>query len=341
MLLDDRLVFIIAAPRSGTTLLARLLHATPGAWAPPEPHLLPGVVHCGLLERVERAPYDPIRGQRALRAFSQRLPGGRDDIDAALRGLVEGLYARALEGAGRPGALFVDKTPANALVIRHLHRLFPRARFLLLTRHPAAVFHSYATSFFDGDFQAAWRFHPLLVRYLPRLAWLARQEGPSLHRLRFEDLVQHPERELAAVCAFLGLGFDLGALDYHRAAWPDGAEGDPTGVHRFQRPEPARAGAWTGRLAADGDALRVVARQLALVEDADLEILGWPRATLWEPLVHAVPSARHRRAWERYSRERRLLLWARRTLATESMGPLRTAARTVLEVLTRAGFGEL
>jgi hypothetical protein len=339
MALDDRLVFIIGAPRSGTTLLARLLHATPGAWAPPEPHLLPGLVHSGVLRRVERAAYDPVRGGRAVGRFVRGLPGGREAYLRGLRDLCEGLYARALEAAPAGTTHFVDKTPANALVIRELVEIFPQARFVLLTRHPAAIFHSYATSFFDGDFAAAARFNPVLQRYLPELAWLAVQTAPTPHVLSFEDLVTQPAGELRRLCDALGLPYDAGALDYQRAPWPAGAEGDPVGAPGFARPEPSRAWAWVPRMAGDEKALAVVGRQLGGLADEDLAILGWPRQQLWAPLRAARPGRQPRRRWDRYSTQRRLLLVVRRLLSNPRVAPLRGRARDLLTVLGRPGLG--
>jgi hypothetical protein len=44
---------------------------------------------------------------------------------------------------------FLDKTTANALVLPFLQRLYPDAKYVVLTRHPLAVFSSYANSFFN------------------------------------------------------------------------------------------------------------------------------------------------------------------------------------------------
>jgi hypothetical protein len=339
MSLDDRLVFVLGAPRSGTTLLARLLHATPGAFATPEPHLIPGLVHSGVLGRVDRAPYDPIRAQRAQRRFVAGLPGGEAAYLTALRGFCEELYAQALATGPAGSTHFVDKTPANLLAIESLARAFPRARYLSISRHPGAIFHSYAQSFFDGDFEAAWRFNPILARYLPRQAWLLRCQDLSLHALSFERLVRSPEESLSAVCRFLGLAYDPGALDYQRAPWPRGGEGDPVGAPRHERPEPSRAWAWTGRLARDEAARRVVERQLEGVSDADLALLGWPRDQLWAPLERA-GSAPWGRDWSRHARRRRALLWARRALRNDALKPLRQGLRTAWEILDREGFGD-
>ncbi len=63
--------------------------------------------------------------------------------------------------------LFLDKTPAYALVLDFIARIYPYAKFVVLTRHPLAVFSSYAESFFNGDYAAAQAYNPILERYVP------------------------------------------------------------------------------------------------------------------------------------------------------------------------------
>ena len=57
---EDRLVFLIGPPRSGSTLLTRMLGAHSKIHAPAEPHLLTPLAHLGYYASVEKAPYDPV-----------------------------------------------------------------------------------------------------------------------------------------------------------------------------------------------------------------------------------------------------------------------------------------
>ena len=306
----DHLVFLISAPRSGSTMLMRVLHASGVVHVLPEPHIIPPLAHLGFRARVRHAPYDPLQAGRGLRAFVQQsLPKGERDYLEALRACSDRLYDRAWSGAPAGARLLLDKTPANALEPRFLARLYPRARYLVLTRHPAGLFHSYAHSFFDGDFRAAGEHNPVLARYLPRIAWLLRQEKLRLLHVRYEDFLGQPERELARICRFLAIPCAPEALDYGRVPLQRQGPGDPTGVERFQRPEPARAAAWMARM--DDEAVRVVAQQLARVPDQDLRDWGTPRGQLWRGLGERRGGA-HERRWDRWSAERRLLRWGRK-----------------------------
>jgi hypothetical protein len=144
--MEDRLVFLIGAPRSGTTLLARMLSSHSAIQGGPEPHLITPIAHLGYFGRVDKAPYDPFIAAQAARVLVEGLPRGEADYLDALRAYTDHVYGCMLEGAGK--RFLLDKTPANALVLPFLAKLYPRARYVVLTRHPAAVFASFAESFF-------------------------------------------------------------------------------------------------------------------------------------------------------------------------------------------------
>jgi hypothetical protein len=61
----DRPVFLIGAPRSGSTRLARMLGSHPEIFAPAEPHLMPPLAHLGFHEPVTRRPTTRPRRRRA------------------------------------------------------------------------------------------------------------------------------------------------------------------------------------------------------------------------------------------------------------------------------------
>lgn len=337
--MQDKLVFLISAPRSGSTLLARMLGAHSGVFAPAEPHLMPPLAHLGFHERVDEAPYDPIVTQRGLRAFVSLLPRGEEDWLDALRAATDTLYGRALAVSGRQ--LFLDKTPAYALVLDFLTALYPKARYVVLTRHPVAVWSSYVDSFFDGDPEAAHARNPVLERYVPAIARLLREAPVPLLHLRYEDLVQEPERQLGEVCRFLDLPFEPGMVEYGGAQpvapRADRALGDPIGVDRETRPTTGSLSKWVGALQ-DHPLLLAQSREIvARLVDPDLAAWGYPPGPLRRELAALEPRAagpgRARRG--RYALERRLLVLLRRNIHHSARGRLIRRIRTVCDVLLR------
>ena len=71
---QDRLIFLIGAPRSGTTLLARMLSAHSQIHGRAEPHLITPVAHLGYFGKVQKAPYDQNNVEQAIREVVAEIP---------------------------------------------------------------------------------------------------------------------------------------------------------------------------------------------------------------------------------------------------------------------------
>jgi hypothetical protein len=335
---DERLLFVIGPPRSGSTLLARMIGAHSQVLAPAEPHLLTPLAHLGYYERVEAAPYDPVISQAAIRELVRALPGGERDYLAALRACTDALYGRLLEGSG--ARLLLDKTPAYALVLPFVAALYPKARYVVLVRNPFAVWSSYVESFFDGDHEAAHRFNPILERYVPAIARFLREPPVAIARVRYEELVAEPERRMRELCPFLGLDFEPGMVDYGEAAPNPAAArglGDPVTVARETRPTTRSLARWAEAWAGEPAKVAQAEEILARLDDADLAAWGFARAEL-EAELRAVPRAgapRRRARLTRHALERRLLVRLRRNIHRNALGRLVRRIRTVCDVLLR------
>src|SRR4029453_17844985 len=200
--MHERLVFLIGSPRSGSTLTARMLGAHSAVYAPAETHLLTPLAHLRLYAKVEKAPYDPIITRQGAHELVRMLPGGEEDYLAALRACSDTIYERLLAASGRQRLL--EKTPAYALVLDFLAKLYPKAKYLVLTRHPPPVWSADGEAVFDGDHEAAHLNNPLLERYVPAIARFLREGPVPLLHLRYEQLVREPHAELGLRCGFLG-----------------------------------------------------------------------------------------------------------------------------------------
>ncbi len=337
--MQDRLVFLIGAPRSGTTLTARMLGAHPDVLAPPEPHLMPPLAHLGFHERVDAAPYDPVITQIGLRELVAGLPGGERDYLDGLRRFTDHVYARSLEPSRR--RIYLDKTPAYALVLDFLAKLYPQAKYVVLTRHPMAIWSSYVDSFFDGDAAAAHARNPVLERYVPAIARFLRERPVPLLHVRYEDLVRDPEKHLREICDFVGIAFTPAMIQYGDAEGPArpvaAGLGDPVGVDRQKRPTTASVGKWAAALAADPVRLGQSREIAARLTDEDLATWGLSGPDLRRSLAEIAPTAAgpNRAQLTRYAVERRLLVVLRRNIHTNALGRLVRRVRTLCDVLLR------
>lgn len=329
--IDRRLIFLISAPRSGSTLLQRMIGSHTAIHTHPEPHLITPLAHLGYYRNVDRAPFDHINSAEALRHFVSNLPGGEADYVDALRAYTNHLYGRMLEGSG--DAYFLDKTPAYALVLDVLGRLYPNAKYVVLTRHPLAVFSSYANSFFAGDWEKAYAFNPLLRRYVPAIARLIRAQRPGSVHVRYEQLVASPEDELARVFAYLEVPNEPQAVDYgHHFRGPKGA-GDPILVDRNTRPVKT-ASSWASELRVDLGKRRLAEAMVDELDAADLATWGWTRDEVFAGIEESTGSPK-RPPRTFYALKRKVLLALRADIHRRPHGRLIRQIRYYCDVLLR------
>jgi len=327
--MQDRLIFLIGAPRSGTTLLARMLASHPDVHGRAEPHLITPIAHLGYYGKVQKAPYDHNNVEQAIREVVAELPGGEADYLAALRAYADRLYEGLLAPSGK--RFFLDKTPAYALVLPFLAKLYPQAKYVVLTRHPLAVLSSYAESFFDGDYAVAVNHNPVLQRYVPALAAFVRDRPVPQVWVKYEELVKDPAMHFRRVCEHVGIPFDGEQSESFKGL------GDPIGVHQHSRPVTSSVSKWAAEIANKPDVLELVSRVLDELDPADLETLGYPREKIVAQLEAAkgAPVPVRAKAPLRYTLERRVLVALRRNIHQNLLGKVLQRARFALDVVLR------
>lgn len=334
--MQERLIFLVGAPRSGTTLLARILSAHSAVYGRAEPHLITPLAHLGYYASVQKAPYDPFNVQQAVHEFVEDLPNGEADYLDALRAYADTMYGRMLETSGK--RFFLDKTPAYALVLPFLAKLYPNAKYVVLTRHPLAILTSYVNSFFDGEWDVALNHNPILQRYVPALAKMVRERPVPLEHIRYEEFVADPEKGFRAICTYLGVEFESSAIDYQESGQSFEGLGDPTGVHQHDRPVTSSVGSWAGEIAANPETLALVRGLVDALDPVDLETLGYPRDEIMAQLDEAEGKGgtpRKRKAPLRYSLQRKLLVRLRKNIHENALGRQLKKIRFALDVLLR------
>lgn len=337
--MEDRMFFVIGSPRSGTTLLMRMLNVHADIYTRPEPHLMTPLAHLGYYDYVGKAPYDPFQAHQAVRAYVSDLPNGERDHLDALRAYADVMYGRMLAPTGR--RYFLDKTPAYGLVLPFLEKLYPNAVYVVLTRNPFAIFSSFAQSFFDDDWEAAHAFNPIVERYVPAMARFLREtKCPRVVHVPYEKLVADPEAHLKAICDKAGLTYDPKMIEYQSASVDGEGLGDPIGVKQHDRPTTASVDKWARSVAGDDKRIALLHQMLAALQDDDLATFGFTRDSVWDALAKVSPEQAEKarskgKKWDRYAVERRALLVLRRNIHHNALGRLLTKVRFYCDVLLR------
>ncbi len=225
-------VFVVGCPRSGTSMLERMVSAHPQIAIIHETHWIAryfrkrtgltrdGIVTPKLVRRLSE--YHRFRYLKTDRKELLDLVAAEGPMTyAAFVSRIFDLYGE------REGKLLVgDKTTGDYIRnIPLLHSLWPKARFVHLIRDGRDVCLS-MLGWPKAERAAGrwdiWREDPVATTAL-WWAWHVRSgveggrsiEGPRYHEIRFESLVERPREEAAALCAFLDLPFEEAMLAYH------------------------------------------------------------------------------------------------------------------------------
>jgi hypothetical protein len=256
-------IFVVGAPRSGTTMMRLILNAHPNIAIPPETSYFPDIYwrHAAPNGTARNAALWPQVVDAFTRLCEARFRPTIDlqEVGDSLRacapdfGLLLALpHARwaAAQGKGRWG----EKTPLHIFYADIIMHLFPAAKIVAMQRDPRAVVASL------NRFVAAGNDTVLNAR-LWRDVWtrgraILGSSVPAAQRLTvcYEDLVGSPEQVTRKVCAFLGEDFDPAMLSFGETA---SGYIDVVRSAKIQQPIHADPAEWRHQLSD---------RQVALVE---------------------------------------------------------------------------
>ena len=271
-----RPVFLLSLPRSGSTLLQRMLGAHSAVSTAAEPWVLISPLYAIRVDGVY-AEYSHKTSAKALQGFAETLPGGRDDYLAEVREMALRLYDKASE----PGArYFLDKTPRYSLVVDELFEMFPDARVIFLWRNPLAVVASIVDTWFGGRW-VPHRHKIDLFTGLEKLVAAQRRHRDTVVTLRYEDLVADPRAVLTRVLAYLDLPWEEAVGSDLRVARVAGSVGDRSGTQRYQAVSADSVDRWKATI---GSPVRKAwcRRYLDWIGDERLAAMGYDHGVLRE-----------------------------------------------------------
>jgi hypothetical protein len=299
---DDRPIFVLGCPRSGTTLLQLMLHGHPRIAIPPETRfLIPTYTR-----RLDFGDLEQRANRRALARFIVRPRGRFEHLGlrrkAIVRQIVNGpptvgsALGIVLRGYGRrfDSPRWGDKRPAYYERLDVILRLFPDAHIVHIVRDPRDSIGSLkVVSWARQDIHHAIARWGQSMRYVDRIAGAA-----PVTEVSYERLVTDPERELRSLAAALGEEYDA-AMAVPQALAPVAVpQRKVWHANTAQPPNPGSIGRWRERLEPWEVQLceRAVGAEMA-ARGYELSNAGRPPLREWTRYlrIHAHRGAAHRR----------------------------------------------
>lgn len=238
----DRPVILVGMPRSGSTILSRLLNESPELFIVNDFYVIQHAEGLGVLKSDLDASEAEVFVANAIRRIKCRIEReDSPDIEDALRitpaqeaeleeyaldiaaegrhpwhELLSLIMCKAGDMMGKPHWGY--NTPQDYLHINTLFDVYPDARVVFLLRDPRGMLKSYK-NVVDNGFHAPNRYHPLIQtlawRTAARVYFQAKQKGQSVLLVRYEDVIDNTNSTLQSIAEFCDVEIpDLNLSDF-------------------------------------------------------------------------------------------------------------------------------
>lgn len=239
----SKMFFIIGSSRSGTTMLARILGRHQDVFTFQELHFFEESWSVGDVER--EVTKDEARVV-LLQLFSTQRDGYLNrkknlSYSREVEGLLNKVYSEVnvvnkhhlfsafmeYETRNNGAILSCEQTPRNVFYVNEIASLFPDARFIYITRDPRDVLLSQKNRWkrrlyaeqaipLSVTLRQWMNYHPIVISLLWRKTntlGVQLSERENVIHVRYEDILNEPEREVETLCRFLGMKFSPHMLD--------------------------------------------------------------------------------------------------------------------------------
>lgn len=286
----DAPIFVVGAPRSGTTLLASMLAGHPRIACGPETQffnkLSPEQLRAAVADRawperaVQLVSSLTLAGQAVVTLFGHTGRDVRDFLavrEPSAQALLESLTELYAHKRGK--TRWAEKTPNHLLHLPALRQHYPDAPIIRIVRDPRDSALSMR--------QLPWASRSALANAHLWTTWFGASQpffesDARTLTVRYEDLVGEPERVLAVVCSFIGEAFEPGMLEFTRSAKGVSSPNETWKAANARTLDTGRTGRWRQEDPALQRALTYTCRK-------GIEVFGYPCAETPTVTVRAHP----------------------------------------------------
>lgn len=199
-------IFIIGMPRTGTTLVERILAS-----------------HSDVFAAGELTNF-AVQMMGLVRKMPASAPGSRDDLVRLSTQIDFAALGRAYVASTRPFTghtpRFIDKLPLNYLYVGLIHLALPNATIIHVQRDPMDTIYAVYKTLFVDAYPFSYRLDELAHYFVEYRRLMDHWEGalPGVIRtVRYEELVDDVETESRRLVEACGLEWQDTCLDFHKS----------------------------------------------------------------------------------------------------------------------------
>lgn len=196
-------VFVVGMPRSGTTLIERIIASHPQGAGAGE---LKAIAHVNY----EICPNDKLDRYRSALTASVKDGGIEKGID---------YYLKILRDQREDASRVVDKMPNNFIFLGLIHLMFPRAKIINVIRSPLDVclscyFQAFESIDWANDFESLVEQYGLYRKAIDY--WRKVLPDNTIIDIEYEKLTADPEVEARKLIEGIGLQWDDSCLEFYK-----------------------------------------------------------------------------------------------------------------------------
>jgi len=223
-------VFILSLPRSGSTLLQKILATHENISTSSEGWVLIPNLYA-LKSNGIIAEYRHQALNSGYRNLFHHLPDGKNGYYSAVNNFSHGIYKEICD---KNDDFFVDKTPRYHLICDHIAKTFPNAKYIVLWRNPLSVVCSMIKTFSNNEW-AVPGFYVDLYNGTENLKTILDNCKIDSVDIRYEDIILETEKVVKQLSNFLGIKPNSLAISEYETVSLEGDNDNISGINKYDK----------------------------------------------------------------------------------------------------------
>ena len=201
---DNKMIFIIGLPRSGTSLVEQILASHSKVYGGGELTILELLIKKNLTKE-NKFEKDKLENINNLKT-----------INSVFHKHIKRFY-------NEDKSIFTDKTPQNFMWIGIIKSVFPNAKFVHCERNPKDNCFSIYKNLFDGDIN--WSYNTdTIVQYYKHykkvMSYWIKDYASSIYTVKYENLISNSEAKIRELLNFCDINFEQSCIEFYNNKRP-------------------------------------------------------------------------------------------------------------------------